>query len=82
VIQPSPDCEHGCEGTGVLPCQFCDGEGNCESQVDVDSFFPFRCHCENGKWECPCVGGENPHEPIEPREASRIRQRVLSGPWA
>jgi hypothetical protein len=77
-----PDCEFGCEGKGELPCQFCDGEGNCESQVDVDSFFAFRCTCDGGKWECPCVGGIQPYEPTEPEVVRRIRQKVLRGPWA
>lgn len=79
---PQLDCEHGCKGTGELPCEFCDGDGKAETRVDVDAFFPFRCSCTKGKWECPCVGGVQPYEPTEPEEATRVRRKVMAGPWA
>ncbi len=76
------DCEFGCNGTEELDCQFCDGDGNASSQIDVDSFFKFKCTCNEGKWDCPCVGGVHPYEPTEPEAATRARRKVFAGPWA
>lgn len=71
-----------CEGLEKLPCTFCDGEGHAESQVDVDSFYPFHCTCDHGFWDCSCIGGVTPYEPAEPEEARKIRRKVMAGPWA
>lgn len=67
-----------------VECNFCsaDKPGTCYIQVDVDSFYPYSCTCDDGKQECQCVAGHSPIEPTIPRAAFKIRGKVLAGPWA
>jgi hypothetical protein len=71
-----------CKDTHSVDCEYCE-DGTCSYRVDVDSYYPFKCNCDEGKRPCPeCCAEDDPGEPRVPWEAEKIRKRIFSGPWA